>query len=491
MQPEEQITKIKIDLLIPNNNQPRKYFSEESIKELAASIKEYGILNPILVRKKDNLYEIIAGERRYRAAKLLNLQEVPVIIKNVDDAKLTAIALIENLQRENISPIEEAKSYQEILKLSNLKEQELSTIIGKSQPYISNKLRLLKLPPNIQEALINKKISERHARSLINVKDSNRQTELLNRIINEKLSVKELDTIINEKEITDEEIKSAIDDIMKSLNINLDSENEEKKEEKESDNMNNGNFFPSQPTTAMPDGNMTLNNMNMQTLNQAPEVPASNPQPMPNLSAPTPPFVYNQPAPEPAPITPEPTPVAPTLEPPVMPTLEVPNTMPDLNIPSAPATPPLPELSPMPEAAPVLPDLAPITPEPAPVAPTIEPPVMPSFEVPNPIPDLNGPVSPVPEAPVSPISEPVSEPEKPLFDPNANLTPPIEPAPVLPESAPVVPTPEVLPSFEVPVELAKDAPQGKLTEVETYLKNNGLNYKKYSNENGHCIIIEL
>ena len=419
MHQEEQIAKISIDLIIPNATQPRKFFNEETIKELATSIKEYGILNPILVRKKDNLYEIIAGERRYRAAKLAGLTEIPVIIKTVDDTQLAAIALIENLQRENISPIEEAKSYKEILTSSNIKEQELSALIGKSQPYISNKLRLLKLPPNIQDALINKKISERHARSLISINDPNRQTELLNRIINEKLSVKELENIINEKEVTDEEIKNAIDDIMKTLNISLDSEKIEK-EEKESDNMNNGNFFPNQPNNAMPDGTMSLNNMNMQTLNQAPLPPSP--------EVPTQPFVYNQPAVEPAP-----TPMAPPVPETPMPTLEVPNPMPEFNVPTAPVGPeipsaPLPELSPM---------------------PTVEP-------------------------------APTPTPEQPLFDPNAVMTPPQEPAPEQPT-----------PAFEVPVELAPTAPQDKVTEVETYLKNNGLNYKKYSNENGHCIIIEL
>ena len=473
MQQEEQITKISTDLLIPNVNQPRKFFSDESIKELAISIKEYGILNPILVRKKENLYEIIAGERRYRAAKLLGLKEVPVIIKNVDDAKLTAIALIENLQRENISPIEEAKSYQEILKISNLKEQELSSLIGKSQPYISNKLRLLKLPQNIQEALINKKISERHARSLISVNDPDRQTKLLNRIINEKLSVKELETIINEKEITDEVIKSAIDDIMKSLNINLDSENNEKKEEKESDNMNNGNFFPNQPNNVMPDGNMTLNNMNMQTLNQVPPVPgaitpppAVEPAPTPTVAPSNQPFVYNQPAAEPAP----------PVEPAPMPTMEVPNPLPDFSVPSAPVEP---APSPIPE--PPLPELSPIAaPEPAPMAPPVEPAPMPTIEVPNPLPDFS-----VPSVPVEPTPSPILEP--PLFNPSATMTPNPEPTPEIP----VAPTPEVLPSFEVPVELAPSAPQDKLAEVETYLTNNGLNYKKYSNESGHCIIIEL
>ena len=464
---EEQITKISLDLLIPNANQPRKVFSNESIQELAISIKEYGILNPILVRKKDNLYEIIAGERRYRAAKLLNLKEVPVIIKNVNDNQLTAIALIENLQRENISPIEEAKSYQEILKLSNLKEQELSNLIGKSQPYISNKLRLLKLPQNIQEALINKKISERHARTLISIDDPNRQNELLNRIIDEKLSVKELEKIINEKEITDEEIKSAIDDIMKTLNFNLDDEKEEKKEEKESENMNNENT--------------TLNSMNMQTLNQGP-APSS-------AQTPVQPFVYNQPTPEPtAPITPE---VAPTPEPAPLPAAEVPNPIPDFNIPAAPVAPetaPTPEPTPLPtlEVPNPIPDFnipaAPATPE---ITPTPEPAPLSTFELPNPIPDFNittAPVTPEVTPNVAPVVPEVAQmPETPLFDPNIQMTPT------------PVPTPEVptQPSFEVPVVDTVSETPNKLVEVENYLTNNGINYKKYSNETGNCIIIEL
>ena len=450
MEQNEQITKMSIDLLIPNANQPRKIFSEESIKELATSIKEYGILNPILVRKKDNQYEIIAGERRYRAAKLLGLNEIPVIIKNVDDSKVTAIALIENLQRENISPIEEAKSYQEILRISNLKEQELSTLIGKSQPYISNKLRLLKLPQNIQDALINKKISERHARTLISVNDSEKQTELLNRVINEKLSVKELEKVINEKEITDEEIKSAIDDIMKSLNFNVDL-NDQEKEEKESDIMNNN---PNQLNNSMPEGNVTLNAMNMQTLNQTPnEAPQA--------------FVYNQPTPEPqTPVMPEPaieaSPAPVTPEPAPMPALETPNPIPDFGMPAV--EPPV-----MPESAP-----------------------MPTLETPSPIPDFGLPQTPItPEVvpgPIIPEAIPSLEvppvvPEPPLFDPNANLNPQPVSAP-LPEAS--TPT-----SFEVPVANVPEQPQNKLVELENYLTSNGLNYKKYSNETGNCIIIEL
>ena len=453
MQPENEIIKLNIDLLIPNPYQPRKNFNDETLKELAASIKEYGILNPILVRKKDNLYEIIAGERRYRAAKLLGLKEVPVIVKEIDEKKLAEIALIENLQRENITPIEEAKSYQDILKLSNLKEEELSNIIGKSQPYISNKLRLLKLPQNIQDALINKKISERHARTLISVNDSGKQTELLNRIIKEKLTVKELETIINEKEITDEEIKSAIDDIMKSLNINLDSNNQTKKEEKESDNMNNGNFFPNQQNN-IPDGNMTLNAMNMQTLNQIPTnqtagvVPQMpEPSPMPSFEQP---FVYNQPAVNSEPVVTVQEPAPTTLEPTQMP-----------------------NFGPMPE-----------------------PSQMPSFEIPNPIPNFEPqpvvpemntqPVMPTaPEMPAEVInSTPIGGMDQPLFNPNIEMPQAI--------SEPVTPSPVVQePVYEVPVTTEISQPANKLAEVENYLTNNGINYKKYSNETGNCIIIEL
>ena len=234
MQPEN-LTYLNIDLLIPNPNQPRKKFDDNSVKELALSIKEYGILNPILVRKKDNLYEIIAGERRYKAAKMAGLKNVPVIIKDVDENKISEIAITENIQRENISPIEEAKSYKAILEKKNITEKELSEMIGKSQPFIANKIRLLKLPIQIQDALINKQISEKHARTLLTINNSEKQIEMLKMIINQKLSVKDLEEII-------------------------------KKEEKESDNMNNGNFFPNFNAQQNPN-NMSLNSMNIQSMN--------------------------------------------------------------------------------------------------------------------------------------------------------------------------------------------------------------------------------
>ena len=260
MQPEN-VVLLKIDLLVPNPNQPRKIFNDNSLKELAISIKEYGILNPLLVRKKENSYEIIAGERRYRAAKLAGLTEVPVIIKDVSEIKAAEIALIENLQRENITPIEEATSYEEILNNSNITEQKLSELIGKSQSFISNKIRLLKLPSEIKDALNNKKISEKHARSLLTINNENEQIELLKKIIAERLSVKELDNIINKR-----------------------------KEEKESDNMNNGNFFPNyntQPNT------MSLNSMNMQSMNNNQINPTENMIPKQNTIIPNTPNIEN------------------------------------------------------------------------------------------------------------------------------------------------------------------------------------------------------
>ena len=234
------IVNIKLELLIPNRYQPRKLFNDTSINELAESIKEYGVLNPILVRQVNDKYEIIAGERRVRASQIASLTTIPAIIKQVDDKELAQIALIENIQRENITPIEEAKSYEQILKNANITEEELSKMIGKSQPFISNKLRLLSLPIEIQEAVINKRISEKHARTLLTVRNQEKQKELLNRIIAEKISVRELESIIK-KEL-----------------------------EKESDNMNNGNFFPNFNTTP---NNTNLNAMNMQaTPGQPPAV---------------------------------------------------------------------------------------------------------------------------------------------------------------------------------------------------------------------------
>ena len=285
LQTENTILKVNINLLTPNKYQPRKEFDEKEIENLAESIKLYGILNPILVREKDGKYEIIAGERRFRAAKLANLQEVPVIVKIATDQEIAEMALIENVQRRDLSPIEEAKSYEEIIKLSNQTQNDLAKKLGKSQSFIANKIRLLSLPKEIQEAIIERKISERHARSLLSVEDETTQIELLNRIIEEKLTVKETEQIINEKEITEDEIKQAINDIMKSLNIdNIDIE---EKEEKEDDNMNNGNFFPSYDNSM--NNNTSLNMMNMQSMGPA------NMEMQNDMVMPTPPNIISSP----------------------------------------------------------------------------------------------------------------------------------------------------------------------------------------------------
>jgi len=258
--PDSKILNLDINAVIPNKYQPRKVFDEKELITLSESIKTYGIINPILVRQKENQYEIIAGERRYRAAKMAGLTTIPVIVKSASEQQMAELALIENIQRRDLSPIEEAKSYEEILKIGNQTQEELSKKIGKSQSSIANKIRLLSLPQEIQDALINRKISERHARSLLTVQSKEAQLDYLNQIIEGKLTVKETENLINEKEITEEEIKQAINDILKTLNI------EEEKEEKEDDNMNNGNFFPNFDNN-LNTNNTSLNMMNMQSMN--------------------------------------------------------------------------------------------------------------------------------------------------------------------------------------------------------------------------------
>ena len=273
---EEKIIEIDVDKLMPNKYQPRKEFNEESLDSLAKSIKEYGIINPILVRKTDDKYEIIAGERRWRAAKKIGLKKVPAIIKNIEDIKMAEMALIENLQRENLTPLEEAESIKQIIELTNVTQKDLGDKIGKSQSTIANKLRLLTLPKEIKEALNNQKISERHARSLLSVLDNEKKLLLLERIINEKLSVKELNEIIKKQNNEKIPIETTISNIMNSI-----GSKETKKEEKESDNMNNGNFFPNYNGQMNPTNNASLNTLNMQSINSQPinetVMPTANP----------------------------------------------------------------------------------------------------------------------------------------------------------------------------------------------------------------------
>ncbi|MDA7025004.1 nucleoid occlusion protein [Bacillus sp. CLL-7-23] len=190
---KEKIQDIAVGDIIPNRFQPRTIFSEEKIQELAATIHTHGIIQPIVVRKTDQegQFELIAGERRWRAVQTLNWEKIPAIIKDLSDTETASVALIENLQREELSSIEEAYAYARLLELHDLTQEALAQRLGKGQSTIANKLRLLKLPEEVQEAILKKDISERHARALIPLKQAELQVELLNEVIEKNLNVKQ------------------------------------------------------------------------------------------------------------------------------------------------------------------------------------------------------------------------------------------------------------------------------------------------------------
>lgn len=190
---KNEVVYLYLDDIIPNRFQPRERFDEGALRELAASIKEHGVIQPIIVRKIGDKYEIIAGERRYKASALAGLTKIPAIIRNLDDKESSKVALLENLQRKNLSPIEEARTYQKILDLDQMTQFELAKTMGKSQPVVANKLRLLTLPDEVQEALLKEQISERHARSLLALNNAEDQIEMLHKIINNRMTVRETD----------------------------------------------------------------------------------------------------------------------------------------------------------------------------------------------------------------------------------------------------------------------------------------------------------
>ena len=188
---KDEVVQLYLDDIIPNIFQPREIFDERALKELAVSIREHGVIQPIIVRSVANgKYEIIAGERRYKASALAGLTKIPAIIRNLDDKESSKVALLENLQRKNLNPIEEARTYQKILEIDQMTQEELAKTMGKSQSAVANKLRLLSLPDAIQNALLKEQISERHARALINVPDTKKQKDLLKKIIDNKMSVR-------------------------------------------------------------------------------------------------------------------------------------------------------------------------------------------------------------------------------------------------------------------------------------------------------------
>lgn len=189
---------MKISLVEPNREQPRRNFEEDALLELADSIKQYGVLQPLIVRKRDDYYEIIAGERRWRAAKLAGVKEVPVIIKDYNQQEILEIALIENIQRENLNPIEEAMAFKKLLEEFNLKQDEVAERVSKSRTAVTNSMRLLKLDGRVQQMIIDDMISTGHARALLAIDDPEQQYALANRIFDEKLSVRETEKLIKD-----------------------------------------------------------------------------------------------------------------------------------------------------------------------------------------------------------------------------------------------------------------------------------------------------
>ena len=189
-------TILKINEIEPNKNQPRRNFNEDSLLELSDSIKQHGIVQPLVVAKQKDYYEIIAGERRWRAAKMAGLKEVPVVIKDYSPQEIMEVALIENIQREDLNPVEEARAYQGIIKEYNLKQDEVAEKVSKSRTAITNSLRLLKLDDRVLDMLVDENISSGHARALLGLSDKEEQFHIASKIFDEKLSVRETEKLI-------------------------------------------------------------------------------------------------------------------------------------------------------------------------------------------------------------------------------------------------------------------------------------------------------
>ena len=223
-------TLVNITKVEPNREQPRKNFDEDALLELSESIKQYGLLQPILVQDRKDYYEIIAGERRWRAAKRAGLKQVPVIIKNLTDQEIVEISLIENIQRENLNPIEEAQAYKRLLNEFHLKQDEVAERVSKSRTAVTNSMRLLKLSDDVQRMVIDEMITTGHARALLGVEDPAEQYNLAQRIFDEKLSVREVEKIVKnmgkpvkpkKEKVVDKSMQVIYDDISEKLKTQL------------------------------------------------------------------------------------------------------------------------------------------------------------------------------------------------------------------------------------------------------------------------------
>ena len=198
---------LKITELEPNSNQPRKFFEEDPLQELSDSIKEFGIIQPIVVTPKNGYYEIIAGERRWRAARMAGLKEVPVIIRDYTEQEIVEISLIENIQRENLNPIEEAQAYQRLIQEFSLKQDEVAERVSKSRTAITNSMRLLKLCELVQQMVIEDKLSSGHARALLSIEDPELQYEIACKVFDESLSVRQTEALVKKMNSTPKQKK--------------------------------------------------------------------------------------------------------------------------------------------------------------------------------------------------------------------------------------------------------------------------------------------
>lgn len=223
------VWEIEIDMIEPNRKQPRKYFDETALEELAASIKTYGMIQPVVVRKNGDYYEIIAGERRWRAAKIAGLKKIPAIERKWEDAEAFEAALVENLQREDLNPIEEAESYRRLQDEFSLSQEQISTKVGKSRSAITNSLRLLQLDSRVLNFVIENKLSSGHARTLLSITDKERQFELAEHVIEEELSVRATEALVkaelsqkeksknDKKELSENANQKAVEDELKTI----------------------------------------------------------------------------------------------------------------------------------------------------------------------------------------------------------------------------------------------------------------------------------
>lgn len=221
---------VEIHRIEPNREQPRKNFDEDALLELADSIKQFGILQPLIVQNRNDYYEIIAGERRWRAAKLAKLKEVPVIIKHFTDQEIVEISLIENIQREDLNPIEEAQAYKRLLTEFNLKQDEVAERVSKSRTAVTNSMRLLKLCDEVQQMIIDDMISTGHARALISIEDQEQQYTIAQKVFDEKLSVRDVEKLVKnlnkpekvkKEPVTDKALEVVYQDLEEKLKQSL------------------------------------------------------------------------------------------------------------------------------------------------------------------------------------------------------------------------------------------------------------------------------